>query len=71
MVNDQGEILAFCLTSAKVDDRKPVPTMARELGGRLVGDKGYISQQLFDQLFAQDLQLISTVRKNIKNQLMP
>lgn len=45
--------------------------MARELGGRLVGDKGYISQQLFDQLFAQDLQLISTVRKNIKNQLMP
>jgi len=30
VVNDQGEILAFCLTPANVDDREPVPTMARE-----------------------------------------
>ena len=71
VVNDQGEILAFCLTPANVDDREPVPTMARELWGKLVGDKGYISQKLFDQLFAQDLQLITTVRKNMKNRLMP
>lgn len=71
VVNDQGEILAFCLTPANVDDREPVPTMARELWGKLVGDKGYISQTLFDQLFAEDIQLITTVRKNMKNRLMP
>lgn len=71
VVNDQGEILAFCLTPANVDDREPMPTMARELWGKLVGDKGYISQKLFEQLFTQDLQLITTVRKNMKNRLMP
>jgi hypothetical protein len=71
VVNDQGEILAFCLTAGNVDDRVPVPTMARELWGKLVGDKGYISQDLFDQLFAQDLHLITTARKNMKNRLMP
>jgi len=71
MVNDQGEILSFCLTAGNVDDRVPVPTMARDLWGKLVGDKGYISQQLFDQLFGQDLQLITTARKNMKKRLMP
>lgn len=71
VVNDQGDILAFCLTPANVDDREPVPTMARELWGKLVGDKGYISQKLFDQLFAEDIQLITPVRKNMKNRLMP
>lgn len=71
VVNDQGQILAFCLTPGNVDDRVPVPTMARELWGKLVGDKGYISQELFEQLFAQDLHLITTARKSMKNRLMP
>lgn len=71
VVNDQGEILAFCLTPGTVDDRTPLPTLARELWGKLVGDKGYISQALFEQLFAQGLQLITTARKNMKNRLMP
>jgi len=71
VVNDQGEILAFCLTPGNVDDRVPVPTLARELWGKLVGDKGYICQDLFDQLFAQGLHLITTARKNMKNRLMP
>jgi len=71
VVNDQGEILAFCLTPGNVDDRTPVPTLAQELWGKLVGDKGYISQSLFEQLFAQGLTLITTARKNMKNRLMP
>lgn len=71
MVNDQSQILAFCLTTGNVDDRDPVPTVACELWGKLVGDKGYISQPLFAQLLAQDLKLITTARKNIKKRLMP
>jgi hypothetical protein len=27
IINDKGELLAFKLTSANVDDRKPVPDM--------------------------------------------
>jgi len=71
VVNDQGQILAFCLTPGNVDDREPVPTLARDLWGKLVGDKGYISQDLFERLFEQDLNLITTARKNMKNRLMP
>jgi transposase len=71
IVNDQGELITFYLTPGNVDDRKPVPHMAKRLWGKLFGDKGYISQPLFDQLFQQGVQLITPIRKNMKNRLMP
>ncbi len=71
IVNDQGELITFYLTPGNVDDRKPVPHMASKLWGKLFGDKGYISQPLFDQLFEQGVQLITPIRKNMKNRLMP
>ena len=70
IVNDLGEILTFYLSPGNVDDRKPVPSMAKTLFGKLFGDRGYISQRLFEQLFAQDVQLITPIRKNMKNRLM-
>jgi hypothetical protein len=71
VVNDCGDLLAFCLTTGNVDDRQPVPKLARKLFGKLFGDKGYISQKLFNQLFAdQSLPLIAKLRKNMKGQLM-
>lgn len=71
IVNDRGELLAIKLTPANVDDREPVPEMTRDLWGKLFGDKGYISQKLFDLLFEQSLQLITKIKKNMKNKLMP
>ena len=71
IVNDCGELLAFTLTSGNVDDRTPVPQLAQHLFGKLFGDKGYLSQPLFEQLFAQGLQLITSIRSNMKNRLMP
>lgn len=71
VINDQGELLAFYLTPGNVDDRKPVPKLAERLFGKLFGDKGYISQALFDQLLQQDVQLITGIRKNMQNRLMP
>ena len=70
MVNDQGEILAFQLTPGNVDDRKPVPKMTEKLFGKLFADRGYISQALFQQLYDEGLVLITSIRKNMKNQLM-
>jgi hypothetical protein len=71
VVSDQGELLAFYLTAGNVDDRKPVPKLAKRLFGKLFGDKGYISQPLVDQLFQRNVQLITGVRKNMKNRLLP
>ena len=71
VVNDRGEILRFCLTPGNVDDRKPVPHLAKKLFGKLFGDKGYISQPLTQSLRDMfDLQLITKLRRNMKNQLI-
>ena len=50
IVNDRGELLAFCLTPGNVDDRRPIPRLVRRLFGRLFGDRGYISQSLAEEL---------------------
>jgi len=71
VINDEGELLAFKLTAGNVDDRAPVPALTRGLFGKLFGDKGYISQQLFDELYERGVQLITRLRKNMKNKLMP
>jgi hypothetical protein len=71
VINERGELLAFYLSAGNMDDRVPVPKLAKRLFGKLFGDKGYISQALFDELLEQDVQLISGIRKNMKNRLMP
>ena len=38
--------------------------------GKLFGDKGYISQDLFGKLFDKGIQLITRIKKNMKNKLM-
>ena len=70
MVNDQGALLAFRVTTAEVDDREPVERMARELWGHLYGDRGYISKGLHDALWAGGLKLITLIRRNMKPHLM-
>ena len=71
VVKDQGDLLAFYLTPGNVDDRKPVPRLTERLFGKLFGDKGYISQPLAEQLLENDVQLITGIRKNMQNKLMP
>lgn len=71
VVNDRGELLAFRLTPGNVDDRQPVPDLTKGLTGKLIADRGYISQRLFDELWGRGLQLITRIRKNMKNKLMP
>lgn len=69
-VNDRGELLACCLTAGNVDDRTPVPALVKRLRGKLFGDRGSISAPLSQLLFEQGLQLITRLRKNMKNHLM-
>ena len=71
VINDKGELLGICLTSGNVDDRRPVAKLVRQLWGKRFGDRGYISQRLFDELWAQGLPLITKLKKKMKNKLMP
>ena len=70
IINERGELLAFKLTPGNVDDRKPVPKMAQGLFGKLFGDRGYISQALFEQLYQQGLELVTRYKKNMKQKLV-
>ena len=71
VINEHGEILAFQLTPGNVEDRQPAPVLFQDLFGKVFADKGYISKKLFEELFENDLQLITEIRKNMKNKLMP
>ena len=70
-MSEQGDLLAIHITPGNVDDRKPVPDMTTGLYGKLFGDKGYISQKLFELLYERGLQLITNLKKKMKNRLMP
>ena len=45
--------------------------LVRPLWGKLFGDRGYISQELFEKLWTQGLPLITRLKRNRKNKLMP
>lgn len=72
IVNDLGEIISFALTPGNTSDNdiNLVTRLAKEIAGKLFGDKGYISQELFEALFDSGLKLITGIRKNMKNKLV-
>ena len=72
IINDKGEILSFYLTQGNVDDRniKAITKMTEELFGKLFGDKGYISKALSDILFGNGIQLITAVKRNMKEKAL-
>jgi len=72
IINDKGEILDFMLTQGNVDDREPLlgTNLLSKIFGKLFGDQGYTSQDLFEKLFIDGIHLVSTLRKNMKNSLM-
>lgn len=70
IINHLGELVALKLTKGNEDDRKPVPEMADAIWGKLYGDKGYISKALTGELLDKGVELITTVRKNMKKKFI-
>ena len=66
IINSKGELLRIQLTPGNVDDRKPMPELCQGLFGQLFADKGYIARWLTETLAEQGLQLITTLKKNMK-----
>lgn len=70
VINTNGEIQGAMLTPGNIDDREPVNEITKRLSGLLFGDKGYIKQELFEELYARGLKLITNLRSNMKNKLV-
>jgi hypothetical protein len=70
LVDDCGEILSFRITRGHVDDRTPVPAMLKNFVGKVFGDRGYISKKLAELLACDDVELITTLKKNMKPRVL-
>ena len=72
ITNDRGGIIDFIITRGNVDDRKPLKLKAftKKLYGKLFGDKGYISKDLFQNLFSNGIHLVTKLKKNMKTKLL-
>lgn len=61
--------MALRLTSGNVDDRDAVRVMTESLKGLLFGDRGYISKNLAENLKMTGLELITRLKKNMKEKI--
>jgi hypothetical protein len=73
VVNERGEITSFMLTPGNVADNNVQlgTKLCTRLHGKLYGDRGYISADLFLELWQQGVHLVTGIRKNMKNRLLP
>ena len=71
--NERGELLNFMLTKANIDDRNTdvFNRLSDNVFGKLFADKGYISQGLFERLFNDGIEIVTGLKCNMKNRLMP
>jgi len=65
--NELNEIVALKMTPGNVSDTAPVPSLTKDLIGKLFGDKGYIGKKLAEELLRRGLALFTRVRKNMKS----
>ena len=70
VINDKGELMSFCVTKGKVDDRVPLEQLFKNLQGLAAGDKGYISEQKAETFLNKGLKFITRLRRNMKEKTL-
>lgn len=65
LINHVGEIISLKITLGNTNDRTPIPELCKNFSGKLYADKGYIGKNLSEKLAETDVDLDTTVRKNI------
>ena len=71
VINHKGQIMALKITPGNTADSSVLDEIAKYLSGKLYADKGYISRALFNKLWQRGLHLITGIRRNMRNYLMP
>ena len=72
VASDEGQLVDIMITKTNFDDRKPLKNQnfTHKLYGKIVGDKGYISKKLFEDLMTKGIELVTKLKKNMKSQLL-
>ena len=73
LCNEKGEIVNFVLTKVNVDDRNEsvIDTLTDRVFGKLYADKEYIPQSLFGHLWDDGIHIVTGLRSNMKQRLIP
>ena len=71
VINHKGEIMACRITPGNKSDSSVLDDITRNLTGKVYADKGYIGKACFRKLWQRGLHLITGIRRNMKNYLMP
>ena len=71
VINHKGQIMALKITPGNTADSTMLDAMTQHLAGALYADKGYIGRELFSKLWQRGLHLITSIRRNMRNYLMP
>lgn len=71
IISPEGGIVKASFSPGNKDDRKHFASMVQNVFGKVFGDRGYISKELFEDLWQQDIQLITRLKKGMKNILTP
>jgi len=66
VINHQGELLAIKVTPGNVDDRKGLLAIASGLFGTVYADKGYIGKEFAQKMKDKGVDIVTRVRKNMK-----
>lgn len=70
IINHKGAIMAIKITQGNNSDLSATASLAKGLKGKIYGDKGYISKNLFNELWQQGLRLFTGIRKDMHNHLL-
>ncbi len=66
----KGELLSVKITTGNTDDRKTVKGLCKNMFGKVYGDKGYISQELFEEMLEAGVQIVTQLRNKMKPKIM-
>jgi hypothetical protein len=71
VINHKGQVMALKITPGNTADSTVLDEITQRLTGKIYADKGYISRVLFRTLWQRGLHLITGIRRNMRNHLMP
>lgn len=67
IIDSRGVLCGYTFANGSIDERDVVQDMTADISGLLIGDKGYIRPLLSEELKWQDIDLQTSLRKNMKD----
>jgi hypothetical protein len=71
VINGSGLISSLMITPANVEEHQPVEELVKGMSGILIGDKGFISNDLKERLKRTNVALETPLKKNMKDSRSP